>query len=449
VENPEYRIPNNETQLASKLAVDLNQYAAEIMKRYKFDAAEIALRKCIAMHPKIDAFYVNLGGVLSDANKIPEAIDVLEKCIALNPQHAKAWGNLGMAYGKIGQFELSMQFYDKALKIAPRDHGILWNRAFTKASFGHWDIIDQYEKYRTKQARGIDLFKDSPFPYWNGKDDLNGKTLYVQFDQGIGDRILYSRFVWHLKQEYPDCTILASGNERTNTLLWGFQQEGICTLLPEKIPFPKADLGIYATELAVRAKITPDNVPSDPGLILRYVQPMAKIMRKYFPMPLLPAVKIGVCWTGNPDMPKNHERSIPAELMLSLAELPHVALYSLQAGPGASDIDRLQAYELIHCGSSLGADLGDKSLSFTGATILNCDIIITCCTSIAHLAGALGVPTLLLLCSDPYWIWTRFGETTAWYPSIKIYRQDRMYEWRGVIDQVKADLSQKAVAEVQ
>ena len=448
---PEDGLPNNgdgdDGSRVSQIAIDLNSYAAQCAEHYNFASAATALRKCIAMHPKCENFYVSLGGILGDANKIPEAISVLEKCLEMNPRNAKALGNLAMVTAKI-DYEKSMEIFARALKFAPRDVGILWNRACVKGSHGDWSVIDQYEHHRTKQAMGVDLFKNCPFPYWNGKDDLNGKTLYVQFDQGIGDRVLYSRFVYYLKRQYPDCTILASGNERTNCLLWGFQAEGICTLLPEKIPFPKADVGVYATELAVFEGITPDHVPPDPGLILRYARPMAKQMPG-MPVPVLRALKVGVCWTGNPQMPKNHERSIPFDLIVSLAENPQVALYSLQAGEGAKDIERIGAHGLIHSGFGFGADLEQKSLSYTAARILNLDLVVTCCTSIAHLAGALGVPTLLMLCTDPYWLWTRTGNKTNWYPSVEIFRQTKMYEWNPVIVAVKQRLREKILQEVQ
>lgn len=444
----QYTIPEPQPDgpRASQIALDLSNYGAECREKQQFAAAEIAFRRCVAMHPDVPVFWGNLGASLLDQNKFPEVIDVLRKAIELEPTNARAIGNLGLATAQYGDYDGAMKLFNEALNIRPGEPTIRWNQICMTLSQGHWSVYPEYVHLRPK-ALGVKYFQNTPFKYWNGRDDLNGKKLFVQFDQGLGDRILHSRFVYHLKQRYPKVDIIALTYERMNALFWGFQEQGIMTLLPEKIPFPKADYGVYVDDLLGLFEVTPDNIPPDPGIIKKYTEPVAKKLSENFPMPLVPSIKVGICWTGNVGMPRNRERSVPLELMLTLAEIPNISLYSLQAGPGAKDAERIGAQGLLHNGIGFGEDLEKAGINYTAAVIVNLDVVITCCTAIAHLAGSLGIPTWLLLCRDPYWIWLREGDTTNWYPSITIFRQPEPSDWVTPVAAVKQQLKQ-TVAEL-
>jgi hypothetical protein len=156
------------------------------------------------------------------------------------------------------------------------------------------------------------------------------------------------------------------------------------------------------------------------------------------PIPLGPEpFKVGICWSGNPYQDRNDERSIPLELMLTLAEHPHVWLYSLQAGPAQADIARLGAKDIV---CDLGTQMKERGLTVAATALLQMDLVITCCTSIAHLCGALGVRTWVVLCKNPYWVWMRDRPDSPWYPSLRLFRQDKTDDWRGVMQQVRDEL---------
>jgi Tetratricopeptide repeat len=431
-------------QQVSQIALHLCNYGGECRKAQQFDAAVIALRRCVAMHPDVGLFWANLGAALLDVGSWQEAIDCLIHSHQLDPTNVNTVGNLALALAQNDRYDESMEQYAKACQMDPDDAFIHWNQACAKLSYGHWkEALPEYDKWRPR-ALGNDVLKDAPFPYWDGKQDLNGKTLFLQFEQGLGDRIIHSRFVYCLKQRYPQVQIYALAYDRMNPILWGFQEDAIMTLMPEKVRFPKADYCLYAADLMRIIGIVPDNIPPDPGIILKSIAPTAEKFSGDFPMPLVPSVKVGVCWTGNPLMARNKERTIPLELILRLAELPNVTLYSLQAGAGAQDVDRLGAKGLMHSDQGFGADLERKGLTVTATLILNLDVVITCCTSVAHLAGVLGVPTWTVLCYDPYWIWLRKGDTTPWYPSMTLFRQPRPGDWNTVMTEVKERLRQTA-----
>ena len=123
--------------------------------------------------------------------------------------------------------------------------------------------------------------------------------------------------------------------------------------------------------------------------------------------------------------------------MLTLAENVNVTLYSFQVGSGSEAIKKANAEELV---VDMGATLEREGFVAAGVAMLEMDLIVTVCTSTAHLAGSLGIPTWLLLSWDPYWIWLNQGDTTPWYPSIRIFRQDRPGDWDSVMNKVLAEL---------
>ena len=128
-------------------------------------------------------------------------------------------------------------------------------------------------------------------------------------------------------------------------------------------------------------------------------------------------------------------------MLLELETNPRVQLFNFQFAPGAADIKRTGAGELI---GDYTHEFGCKGFMGTAAVMLHMHLIITVCTSTAHLAGALGIPCWTLLCQNPYWIWGRESEKSIWYPGMKLYRQQKMGDWAPVMEQVSADLDHYA-----
>jgi hypothetical protein len=124
-------------------------------------------------------------------------------------------------------------------------------------------------------------------------------------------------------------------------------------------------------------------------------------------------------------------------LMLSLAEHPRVWLYSLQVGTGTADIERLGAKDLV---CDLGPQLKERGLTVAATAIMQMDLVVTCCTSIAHLCGALGVNAWVGLCKNPYWVWMHDRTDSPWYPSLRLFRQNKTDDWKSVIGQIRDEL---------
>jgi len=196
---------------------------------------------------------------------------------------------------------------------------------------------------------------------------------------------------------------------------------------------------VFLGSLPYLLGIRVDTLPPDPLRIRSRVQQQHRLAPFNLPEPAMKdAFRVGICWSGNPHQDRNHDRSIPLELLLPLAENPNVMIYSLQVGPGASALAATGAQGLI---CDLQEDLTFHGLVGAGNALLGLDLVITVCTSVAHLAGAVGVPVWTMLSHDPYWVWTREGTKTPWYPTMKLFRQPEAGDWASVTDEVGTELT--------
>jgi hypothetical protein len=145
-------------------------------------------------------------------------------------------------------------------------------------------------------------------------------------------------------------------------------------------------------------------------------------------------LKIGLAWTGRADHPRNDLRSIPVlDLVSRLKGIPGVTFYSLQL----SQPDQAKAASLIDFTRELA------SFDDTAAMVSNLDLVIAIDAVIAHLAGALNIPTWVMVDVNPYWGWGRQGRDSVWYRSVRIYRQQKMHDWTSVFEEIRGDLKRE------
>lgn len=424
--------------VAPEQSCQLSDYAAKISKEGKLDAAIVAIRRALALAPDHPVLLSHLGAFLWDAGQYAEAEAALRRSIAIEPEYAPSRGNLASVLGALAKYDEADAMSRVALKLEPDWVDARWNYAMMLLDSGRWAQAWNY--YDARIERGDRrIYPVLPYPIWKG-ESLHGKTLWVQGEQGVGDRILFARYLHWVKSEFPDCRILyqmdAVDLPNINNLMWAYRD--IVEFVPNGTPWAKdVDYGIYLMSLPKFHASTPDHVPLEPGLILS--QTLRQKGSVNLPEPLEPSLKVGIVWSGSAGMKRNIERSVPIELMMRLAELPNVVLYSMQF-----DSNDLYA----HGGDGFIKDLAPsiQPLGFSGTAMvmLNLDLVITACTATAHLAGALNVPCWTLLCANPYWVWLRGRGDSVWYPRTRLFRQSTMYDWGSVYDQVRPELEQVA-----
>lgn len=421
-------------------AEQLNDAAMAIMRDEKFGAATATsmLRRAMALRPDLPQVRSNLGLVYWRAGRITEALYTLRLAVKMDSENASYRGNLGIFLGAIGDVKGAIHHLEKAMALDPDNLGARWDRCLLYLRQGDWAVgLGEYDIRR--EHRGPSLYPPLPAPLWQG-EDLNHKTLFIQGEQGVGDRFLFSRYISWIKDRWPDCKILTCLHDSMTSLFWEFRH--IVEFMPLGVPWPDGlDYCVFLCTLPGLHGSTPDNVPADPGYLRKRILLARASTKCNLPQPNRPSLKVGLCWTGNQAQARNHDRSIPLEMLLPLAEDPNVMLYSFQCSPGGDDLKRLVAGDLI---CDLGPEIEREGWVTTGIALMDMDLLITVCTSMAHLAGAMQVPAWTMLCADPYWVWSRAGDTTPWYPSMRLFRQQTLGDWQPVVNEVRVELSRLA-----
>jgi len=417
----------------SEPAEKLFNFAEQAKTSRNFLAAAVSLRRAIGLCPQSALLWNGLGAVLWDLADCDGALAAFDHADRLGGQLSPyLYNNRGLVLASVKRYAEAEVCFQKALTIDPAFMAARWNTAILHMQQGDWTRgLAEYEC--RIQFRGEKLYPRLPYPMWDGKADLNGKTIFVHAEQGSGDRILFSRYLHWLHTTYPRARILYLCGTELESLLFGFRD--FIEYIPSDVPCPKADYACFLMSLPLFAGARPDNVYPDPGLIRSNAE---RAGRFDLMPPRVPAIKVGIAWTGNPAMMRNHDRSIPFPMLMELEDNPLVQLYSLQFGHGSEQLYEYGADQIINDPTKV---IGQKGYVGTAQALLSLDLVITPCTSLAHLAGAMNVPCWTLLCHDPYWLWLREGDTTPWYPNMRLFRQKTPGDWGPVIDDVKAALS--------
>jgi hypothetical protein len=266
-------------------------------------------------------------------------------------------------------------------------------------------------------------------PLWVGKESLAGKTILLHSEQGLGDAIQFSRYA-RMVSALGARVILEAGKP----LLSLFSTlSGVSQLVERGSPLPSFDFHCPLLSLPLAFKTQMDSIPSstpyllsDPERVSRW---QSRLGAKYKP-------RVGLVWRGNPTHKNDRNRSILLSQLIK--HLPDHCLYvSLQKEVRDTDKDVLGYRNDIF---QYGSELND--FSDTAAVCELMDIVISVDTSVAHLAGALGKEVWILLPYVPDWRWLLDRNDSPWYPTAKLYRQEVIGDWNGVLEKVKSDLMQ-------
>lgn len=406
----------------------------------------IEIKRAIAVTPTSAELWNNLGCLLWKHREYEEALACTDRALGIQEDFAEAYHNKALVLENLGRHDEAEHHFKQALEFNPAYINAKWCRSMMRLALGDYERgFEEYEaRIPFRQQEGRPVYPKFPAPYWQG-EDIRGKRMFCCIEQGIGDTILFSRFLpWLRDKVGPDGKVYLCCAHEIMVLLWNFQIAGVVEYVPEGIPIPECDYSVVTGSLPWHSRCTLDTLPGDPGLIWERVQTQTRIGKANVPVPLGPdPFKVGICWTGNPEQDRNDERTIPLELMLTLAEHPHVWLYSLQVGPAQADIERLGAKDIV---CDLGPQLKERGLTVAATALMQMDLVVTCCTVIAHMCGALGKEAWVVLCKNPYWVWMHERPDSPWYPSLRLFRQTQTDDWKSVMQQVRDELIDKVNA---
>jgi tetratricopeptide (TPR) repeat protein len=387
--------------------------------------AEACYAKALEIDPQYVPAIYNQGNILLDRGDLESAAAQYRRALTFDPGHISSLCNLGRALHRSGLFDAAMDCYDKALKIDPNHPETRLNRSVAFLLQGRWEEGWPEYEWRFQCHNRSRIYPHQPTgPRWQG-EPFPGKTLLVHGEQGLGDSLQFVRFLPWVKR-LGGC-LLFETHKSLHPLLQGTAGiDALLELSSQKAPAQPYDLHIPLCSLPGLFNLTPNNLPH-PGCYLSAPENKVKQWRKKLPSD---GFNVGIVWSGSDTYP---ERSCRLRDLTPLGQIDGIHWIGLQKGPGADQMNdsHLPAdWNLTNWGKEL------EDFSDTAAAIAGLDLVISIDTSVAHLAGALGKPTWLLLPYVPDWRWLLLRFDTPWYPTMRLFRQKEPGNWCTVVMEI-------------
>jgi tetratricopeptide (TPR) repeat protein len=416
-------------------------HAATLFERARTLRALGRHDECLAVYYRLHAqsgddptICNNIGDALLGLDRHEEGLAWFERALKLRPDFVEVIVNKAFALFQLHRFDDAMTAYARATMLDPNDARSKWQLAHLHLLCG-----DFARGWAEREARWkvSDFSPDYPKfsqPKWLGREDIDGQTVLVCVDEGLGDALQFARYIPMLAARGANIVLVVQ--DALRPLLSGLP--GVSNCLPfgtEELP--PFDLHCPIMSLPLAFGTTLETIP--PASYLPPL-PAARVSAWEIRLGAHDRLRVGLVWSGNPRQGNDRNRSMPFKTLAPLLDLD-ATFVSLQKDLRPDDSASLAARtDLI----DLTAELTD--FVETAALIQDLDLVITVCTSVAHLAGTLGKETWVMLPYVGDWRWLNGRDDSPWYPSIKLFRQDEARNFAGVVARVRAELAAKISA---
>ena len=433
---PEEALASGDTaiKLDPQMAAAYNARAAALADSFRAEEALRSADTAIALQPGYAQAFVNRAAALLDLQRPEEALSSADQAIAQQPTLTLAHINRGIALQALARTREALASLRTATSLDPTSVEAHFNEALCHLQLGQFDPGWPLYEWRLKIRAGP--ANTAAPPRWTGQEALGGKSIVLHAEQGLGDTLQFCRFATRVRQlgarvilsVQPDlCGLLAGlDSDITVTSDEPHQIRADFQLPLASVPYA---LGLGSQPLTAQdlARQTP-YLHADPQRIVGWRQRLSH-----------PAgYKVGINWQGSRNK-IDLGRSIPLRHFATLTELPGVRLVSLQKGYGAEQLNELPPHIRDRIEAPVRG-MGSEALQDLAALIKSLDLVITSDTLIAHLAGALGVPTWVAVKFSPDWRWMLGRDDSPWYPTVRLFRQTRLGDWDSVFERISVAL---------
>lgn len=403
----------------------LNNLAALKIDVGDHAAARPLLEKSLSLNPNsLDALY-NMGLVRQKSGDMEGAQDLFERLIQKNPRSAQAYHNLGAVQIKRGDLKAAEDCFRKALEINPEYEKVRVDQALILLLRGQ--LKEGFELYEHRYRLGNGRMEKRLSPLWDGHP-IHGKTLLVAFEQGLGDSIQFARYLSLAKEKCKK--LIFQCQKPLHSIIAGNNAE---IFVRETVKRSEFDVGISLLSLPrLLGTDCPEQIPA----FSPYLSIPSDRMETWKKKISQQTWNIGIVWAGNAQHQNDWNRSLHLKDFSIFTDIPDVQFHGLQIGHRATEaLSPPIGMNFANWGPQI------RDFSDTAAIIHQLDLVISVDTSVAHLSGAIGKPTWLLLPYIPDWRWMLAGETTPWYPSMRLYRQPSLGDWESVFLKLKSDFA--------
>lgn len=404
----------------------------------RVEDADRAYATALALNPHSFAALMSKSVTAGRRNRIDEAIECARRALRYDPRSVDAWANLHWIYGLANRFEEEAGALEEAIALFPARAQFTVARGMRRLL--HGDFVRGWEDFDTR-LRDPQQYPLRPSlldrPLWRG-EPFAGRTLLVFGEQGAGDNLMMARYlprvkalggrvVYEVPEALHELLETAGGIDRCVPRSLDREPDVPFDLWVPVMTLPR----IFSADLdTIPAEVPYLSVPSDARTFWKGLVGSPD------------ALKVGLAWSGNPGHLNDYFRSVPADALIPLLRAPGVLFHRVQL-EGPRDLSRV--FPTLR-------DLTEHVVTFadTAALVEQMDLVVTVDTSIAHLAGALGKPTWLMLPFRPDWRWLLDRDDSPWYPSVRVFRQPQPQDWRAVLEKVKtalgAEVARRAAA---
>jgi tetratricopeptide (TPR) repeat protein len=395
----------------------------------RLDEALASYDKAIAIKPDYAEAHYNRANALKELNRLDEALASYDKPIALKPDYAEAHFNRGTVLQQLKRLDEALASYGKAISIKSDYASAHWNLSLCHLLSGNFKNGWEGYEWRWKaedisNTAGVRNFSE---PLWLGKESLKDKTILLYAEQGLGDAIQFCRYA-QLVAELGAKVILEVQRPLLNLLK---NLKGPSQIIANGDPLTDFHYQCPLLSLPLAFKTELQTIPAVPRSIWtnkeKVAEWQAKLGEKAKP-------RVGIVWSGSIKHKNDHNRSLTLSKLLPHLS-PNVEYICLQKELRNIDKELLaEQCQIKYFGDAL------EDFTETSALCELMDLVISVDTSVVHLAGTLGKPIWVLLPYSPDWRWLLDRNDSPWYPSAKLYRQEKIYDWDGVLEKVRSDL---------
>lgn len=390
--------------------------------------------RAIELAPQYAQAHCNRGNALMGLQRIDEALECYARAIEIKPDYAQAYCNRGNALRELNRLDEAVVEFDRAVEINPGFAEPYLGKAFATLLRG--DYQQGWPLYEWRWERGTTRKKKKIFTQalWLGLENVQGKTILLHAEQGLGDSIQFCRYAKLLKE--LGARVLLEIPKPLAVLLSGL--EHVDVLIEKGDPLPAFDYHcpLLSLPLAFKTEVyfIPNAVP-----YLYSTAARRKVWSER--LGLKTKFRVGLAWSGSIINKNGNHRSLAlGQLMAYLpADIEYV---SLQPQVRESDQDALEVSGIRHFGQQIDC------FADTAALCDLVDMVLSIDTSVAHLAGAMGKTTWVLLPHAPDWRWLLERTDSPWYPTLKLYRQNAQRRWEPLLEYVADDLQALAKREL-
>ena len=418
-------------RLDSQMADALLGLGLNVKKQGRLDEAAIWFRRATECNPDLLLAQMQLGSAMRRAGNLDEAEACYRRALEIKPDHARAHSNLGGILMLRDRREEGVASCRRAVELQP-DY-VMGHVNLSVGLLATGDFEAGWDEYEWRLKLEKAAVSSQCQPVWDGSS-LDGRMIMLFPEQGMGDVFHFIRYVPLLRQQGARVLV-----ECQSPLVPILQHAdlGIEQLVLRGSEMPPFDVACPLLSVPGVMGTTLDTIPCD----VPYLQAPPELVDAWRDrVGELDGFKVGIAWQGNKNHPEDRWRSIPLANFEPLSRVDGVTLISLQKGQGSQQV-RSCGFPVIDWTKAMDEDHGP--FTDTAAILTQLDLVVTCDSAIAHLAGALGVPVWTALPKAADWRWLEDREDSPWYPTMRLFRQKESGDWRGLFERLAETLAEE------